>query len=175
MAPLAAGDSFPAGVVFSHIPWSEEKGDIKSCGMPVSYEASSLWADKKVVLVSVPVLTLLAGTTGAFTPTCSASHLPGFLAKLSELKAKGADIVAFLAYNDAFVMSAWGKANGVTGEDVLFLSDPEAKFSKDSAWTLGDRTGRYAMIIDHGKVTYAENEPGREVTVSGADAVLSKL
>ncbi|KAI1909997.1 peroxiredoxin type-2 [Ophidiomyces ophidiicola] len=171
MAPLAAGDSFPAGVVFSHIPWSEEKGDIKSCGMPVSYEASSLWADKKVVLVSVPG----ASSPDQFLTLNSLNHLPGFLAKLSELKAKGADIVAFLAYNDAFVMSAWGKANGVTGEDVLFLSDPEAKFSKDSAWTLGDRTGRYAMIIDHGKVTYAENEPGREVTVSGADAVLSKL
>ncbi|KAI2342341.1 peroxiredoxin type-2 [Ophidiomyces ophidiicola] len=171
MAPLAAGDSFPAGVVFSHIPWSEEKGDIKSCGMPVSYEASSLWADKKVVLVSVPG----ASSPDQFLTLNSLNHLPEFLAKLSELKAKGADIVAFLAYNDAFVMSAWGKANGVTGEDVLFLSDPEAKFSKDSAWTLGDRTGRYAMIIDHGKVTYAENEPGREVTVSGADAVLSKL
>ncbi|KMP02898.1 peroxisomal matrix protein [Coccidioides immitis RMSCC 2394] len=142
MASLKAGDSFPSDVVFS------------------------CWADKKVVLFSLP---------GAFTPTCSASHLPGYIQKLPQLKEKGVDVVAVLAFNDAWVMSAWGKANGVTGDDILFLSDPEAKFSKSIGWNAGERTGRYAIIIDHGKVTYAEIEPGREVTVSGADAVFSKL
>nr|AVH85517.1 rCPA1 [synthetic construct] len=166
MASLKAGDSFPSDVVFSYIPWTPDNKDIKACGMPQNYEASKLWADKKVVLFSLP---------GAFTPTCSASHLPGYIQKLPQLKEKGVDVVAVLAFNDAWVMSAWGKANGVTGDDILFLSDPEAKFSKSIGWNAGERTGRYAMIIDHGQVTYAEIEPGREVTVSGADAVISKL
>ncbi|WEW56742.1 peroxiredoxin type-2 [Emydomyces testavorans] len=166
MAPVKAGDSFPSDVVFSYVPWSKEKDSIKACGTIENYDASKLWADKKVVLVSVP---------GAFTPTCSANHLPGYIQKLPQLKEKGVDIVAFIAFNDAWVMSAWGKANDITGDDILFLSDPEAKFSKSIGWTAGDRTARYAMVIDHGKVTYAEKEPAREVTVSGVDAVLSKL
>ncbi|EER36795.1 conserved hypothetical protein [Histoplasma capsulatum var. duboisii H88] len=166
MAPLKAGDSFPADVKFSYIPWSEEKGDITTCGIPQTYDASMEWADKKVVLFAVP---------GAFTPSCSASHLPGYIKNLKNLRAKGVDVVAVLASNDAFVMSAWGKANMVTGNDILFLSDPDAAFSKSIGWTMGERTARYALIIDHGKVTYAEKEPGRDVTVSSAEAVLSKL
>ncbi|KAG5288176.1 allergen Asp F3 [Histoplasma ohiense] len=166
MSPLKAGDSFPADVKFSYIPWSEEKGDITACGIPQTYDASKEWADKKVVLFAVP---------GAFTPSCSASHLPGYIKNLQNLRAKGVDVVAVLASNDAFVMSAWGKANMVTGNDILFLSDPDAAFSKSIGWTMGERTARYALIIDHGKVTYAEKEPGRDVTVSSAEAVLSKL
>ncbi|EEH06313.1 allergen Asp F3 [Histoplasma capsulatum G186AR] len=166
MAPLKAGDSFPADVKFSYIPWSEEKGDITACGVPRTYDASKEWADKKVVLFAVP---------GAFTPSCSASHLPGYIKNLQKLRAKGVDVVAVLASNDAFVMSAWGKANMVTGNDILFLSDPDAAFSKSIGWTMGERTARYALILDHGKVTYAEKEPGRDVTVSSAEAVLSKL
>ncbi|EDN06658.1 allergen Asp F3 [Histoplasma capsulatum] len=166
MAPLKAGDSFPADVKFSYIPWSEEKGDITACGIPQTYDASKEWADKKVVLFAVP---------GAFTPSCSASHLPGYIKNLQNLRAKGVDVVAVLASNDAFVMSAWGKANMVTGNDILFLSDPDAGFSKSIGWTMGERTARYALIIDHGKVIYAEKEPGRDVTVSSAEAVLYKL
>jgi len=77
------------------------------------------------------------------------------------------DIVAVLATNDAWVMSAWGKVNGIKDE-ILFLSDTDAKFSKSIGWDRdeGRRTARYAMIIDHGKVVYAEKEPGRDVTVS---------
>ena len=63
-------------------------------------------------------------------------------------------------------MSAWGKANGIKNDDIFFFSDPETKFSKSIGWNMGDRTARYAMIIDHGKVVYAEKEPGREVSVS---------
>ena len=96
---------------------------------------------------------------GAFTPVCSARHVPEYVEKLPELKAKGVDVVAVLAYNDAFVMSAWGKANGVKNDDILFLSDPDAKFSKSIGWTeAGGRTGRYGVILDHGKVTYAARE-----------------
>jgi alkyl hydroperoxide reductase 1 len=124
--------------------------------MPQNYKASQEWKDKKVVLFAVP---------GAFTPGCSARHLPPYIEKLQEIKGKGVDIVAVVAFNDAWVMSAWGKANGVKDE-ILFMSDVETKFSKKIGWTMGERTARYAMIIDNGKIVYAEKEPGREVTVS---------
>jgi len=156
----------PSGLTFSYIPYTAENSDIKACGIPITYDASKEWADKKVVLFSVP---------GAFTPTCSASHLPGYIENLPKLKSKGVDVVAVVAYNDAFVMSAWAKANGIKNDDILFLSDGGAEFSKKLGWTMGERTGRYALIIDNGKIVYAENEPGRGVTVSGAEAVLAKL
>ncbi|KIW70719.1 hypothetical protein, variant [Phialophora macrospora] len=165
MSGLKVGDQFPDDVVFSYIPYTPESADITSCGIPQNYNASKEWADKKVVLFAVP---------GAFTPGCSVKHLPGYIQALQDLKGKSVDIVAVLAYNDAFVMSAWGKANGIKDE-ILFLSDPETKFSKSIGWTLGERTARYAIVIDHGKIVYAEKEPGRDVTVSGAQAVLSKL
>ncbi|KAA6413895.1 MAG: allergen Asp F3 [Lasallia pustulata] len=167
MTELKAGDSFPDGVVFSYVPYTEEKGDITACGIPQNYNASKEFANKKVVLFAVP---------GAFTPGCSARHLPGFIDHLSELRAKGVDLVVVIAFNDAWVMSAWGKANNIKGDDILFMSDPGTKFSKSIGWTMGERTGRYALVIDHGKITYAERETsGGEVTVSGADAVLAKL
>jgi alkyl hydroperoxide reductase 1 len=101
---------------------------------------------------------------GAFTPVCSAAHVPGYIDNLPALRAKGVDVVAVLAYNDAYVMSAWGKANGVTGDDILFLSDPEAKFSKSIGWADDEgRTYRYAIIIDHGKVTFAKKERSKNV------------
>ncbi|RQM06550.1 hypothetical protein DH86_00003251 [Scytalidium sp. 3C] len=90
-------------------------------------------------------------------------------------KEKGVDVVAVLAFNDAFVMSAWGKANNIKDDSLLFLSDAGAAFSKRLGWTQGERTARYALIIDHGKIVYAEKEPVRGVTVSGAEAVLAKL
>jgi alkyl hydroperoxide reductase 1 len=111
--------------------------------------------------------------------------LPSYIENLKALKAKGVDQVACIASNDAFVMSAWGKANGVQGNDIvslstfrvpklstnehyqLFLSDPDLKFSKSIGWLRGaDRTERYAIVIDHGKVIYAAVEPGKDVTVS---------
>nr|XP_036587234.1 peroxisomal matrix protein [Colletotrichum truncatum]KAF6797965.1 peroxisomal matrix protein [Colletotrichum truncatum] len=135
--------------------------------IPINYDASAEWANKKVVVFAVP---------GAFTPGCSARHLPGYIEKLGELKAKGADVVACIAYNDPFVMSAWSKANNIKNDDILFLSDTELAFSKKLGWTLGERTARYALIIDHGKITYAQKEEApKEVSVSGADAVLAKL
>ncbi|TGO28565.1 hypothetical protein BPAE_0026g00550 [Botrytis paeoniae] len=166
-ATLKLGDSLPEGVKFGWIPPTPENADIKACGMPIIYNASKEWANKKVVIFSLP---------GAFTPTCSASHLPGYIANLPALREKGVDVVATIAYNDPFVMSAWGKANGIHNEDILFLSDNQCAFSKLLGWTDGERTGRYALIIDNGKIVYAEKEPGKgEVTVSGAEAVLSKL
>ncbi|KAL3476491.1 Redoxin [Aspergillus californicus] len=167
MAPLKPGDSFPSDVAFQYIPWSDDSADVTSCGIPIKYAASKEWADKKVVLFSVP---------GAFTPTCSVNHLPGYITSLPQLKEKGVQVVAVLASNDPFVMSAWGKANKVTGDDILFLSDPDARFSNSIGWANAGRTGRFAIIIDHGKVTYADIETERgAVKVSGADTVLANL
>jgi alkyl hydroperoxide reductase 1 len=140
MADLKVGDTLPAGITFSYIPYTEDKGDITACGIPINYDASkglppllspllpiisvpqpyyllprtqltqTEWANKKVVLFSVP---------GAFTPGCSAKHLPGYITNLSALKSKDVDVIACLAYNDAFVMSAWGKANNIKGDDIV--------------------------------------------------------
>lgn len=166
MPELKVGDSFPEGITFTYIPYTPANGDIKSCGIPIQYNASKEWANKKVVVFSVP---------GAFTPSCSASHLPGYIEKLPELKKKGVDVVATIAYNDAWVMSAWGKANGVKDDSILFLTDDGAKFSTSIGWNAGERTARYAFVLDHGKVIYAEKEPGRDVSVSSAEAVLAKI
>ncbi|OOF96829.1 hypothetical protein ASPCADRAFT_206971 [Aspergillus carbonarius ITEM 5010] len=164
---LKPGDYFPSDVVFQYIPWTEESGEITACGIPINYNASKEWADKKVVLFSVP---------GAFTPTCSINHVPGYIQNLPQLKEKGVQVVAVIASNDSYVMSAWGKANNVKGDDILFLSDPDARFSNTIGWANGGRTGRFAIIIDHGKVTYAQIETERGVVkVSGADAVLAHL
>ncbi|KAF2017446.1 AhpC/TSA family protein-like protein [Aaosphaeria arxii CBS 175.79] len=167
MAPLQVGDGFPEGVKFDWVPIIDS--DPKTCGRPQEYDASKEWKGKKVVLFSVP---------GAFTPSCQANHLPGYIAKLGEFKSKGVDVVAVIASNDAWVMNAWGKINGIQGDDILFLSDTKSGLSKNHGWSAGpDRNGRWAIAIGtDGKIVYADHEesPG-QVTVSGADAVLAKL
>ncbi|KAG7291820.1 hypothetical protein NEMBOFW57_001841 [Staphylotrichum longicolle] len=148
MAPLTPGSPFPEGVSFTYVHPTE-------------------FQNKKVVLVAVP---------GAFTPTCQEQHITSYLANLDQLKAKGVDAVIFIAYNDAFVMSAWGKANGVKDESILFMSDANAEFSRSIGWTNGERTGRYAIVVDHGKVVYAEADTTRgSIAHSGAEGVLAKL
>lgn len=131
-----------------------------------------LFAGKKVVLFAVP---------GAFTPTCSDVHLPGFIDRVEEIKGKGADTVACVAVNDAFVLSAWRKARGIP-EDIVLLSDGNGDFAQAmgltldiSAFGMGTRSARYAAIVDDGRVTYLGVEPGREVGVSSAEAVLENL
>ncbi|ETS76231.1 peroxiredoxin pmp20 [Pestalotiopsis fici W106-1] len=167
MAPLKAGDDFPEGVTFTYIPPAPETSEFSACGMPIKYNASKEFKNKKVVLFALP---------GAFTPTCSASHVPGYIAKFPELKAKGVDQVICLAYNDPFVMSGWGKANGVKDESIVFASDEGTAFSKEYGWVEGERTNRYGMIIDHGKVIYSEVEPHLQAQeVSTADAALKVL
>ncbi|KAK1060483.1 hypothetical protein LTR12_000426 [Friedmanniomyces endolithicus] len=168
-APLKAGDQFPEGVKFEWAPITDP--DPKACGMPQDYNASEEFKGKKVVLVSVP---------GAFTPGCQAHHIPPYLNQYSKLASKGVDLVVIIAFNDSWVMSAWGKVNGVTKDSkVLFMSDTKTKFSEQIGWMagMGERNGRWAMIIEKdGKISYAETEKSpREVTVSGADAILSKL
>jgi alkyl hydroperoxide reductase 1 len=166
MSGIKAGDSFPEGVTFNYVPATPDTGDVTVCGRPQPYDASKEFKDKKVVLFSVP---------GAFTGTCSAQHLPGFIKALPELHAKGVDQVICIAFNDPFVMSGWGKAYGFKDNSIILATDDEAKFSKSIGWTMGPRTARYAIIIDHGKVTYAEREAPGELSASSAETVLSKL
>lgn len=131
-----------------------------------------LFAGKKVVLFAVP---------GAFTPTCSDDHLPGFLAHHGELIAKGVDLIACTAVNDHFVMRAWAKDRGV-GDQLLMLADGNGDLARAcdlaidlSRAGLGTRSKRYAMVLEDGAVRYLGVEPAPGVTVSGAQAVLEAL
>ncbi len=131
-----------------------------------------LFKGKKVVLFSVP---------GAFTPTCSAKHLPGFVQNLDALKAKGVDTVACMAVNDAFVMQAWAKSQDVP-DDVLMLADGNGAFAKAlglemdaSAFGMGLRSKRFALVADDGVVKHLAVEAPGEFKVSAADAVLAAL
>ena len=127
-------------------------------------------------------LVVLFGLPGAFTRTCSANHLPGFVRAADALKAKGVDSIGCVSVNDAFVMDAWGKDRGV-GDRVLMLADGSGEFTAAigltqdmSARGFGVRSRRYAMIVEDRVVKSLEVETGRGVVgVSGADAVLAKL
>jgi alkyl hydroperoxide reductase 1 len=170
---LSAGNEFPKGVNFHYVPFVPEQKDVLACGIPIGYNVDKELAGKKVVIVAVP---------GAFTPTCTANHIPPYINKAAEFKAKGVDQIIVLSANDPFVQAAWGKALGNKDNYVIFAADGNAAFSKSIGYSLdltdkgfGLRTGRYALIIDNGKVTYAEAEPGADVTVSSAEAVLAKL
>ena len=139
---------------------------------PKPVSLTELSAGKKVVLFAVP---------GAFTPTCSVQHLPGFLEKKSELKDKGVDIVACISVNDPFVMQAWGEDRKV-GDDLLMLSDGNGEFTAaiglemdGSGFGLGTRSQRYAMVIDDGVVSILNVESGPGLDVSSAETILKQL
>jgi peroxiredoxin len=139
---------------------------------PKSVQSAEVLGKGRVVLFGVP---------GAFTPTCSDYHLPGFVLRAEDLKAKGVGTIACVAVNDAFVMGAWGEARGV-GDSVLLLADGSADFTKAmglefdlSAAGLGTRSRRYAMVLQDGVVTDLAVEQGPGLDVSSADAVLAKL
>jgi len=126
---------------------------------------------KKVALFSVP---------GAFTPTCSAKHLPGYVEKAAELKAKGVDEIACTAVNDAFVMKHWGAANG--SDDVTMLADGNGDFVKalglvmdGTGFGMGLRGQRFSMIVDDGKVSELNVEGPGEFKVSAAEFMLDQL
>lgn len=138
---------------------------------PQAVTTKELFSGKKVVLFAVP---------GAFTPTCSAAHLPGFVVNADEIKAKGADTIACVAVNDVFVMDAWGKAHNA--EALVMLADGSAELTKALGLTfdltargLGVRSHRYAMIVDDGVIqTLLVDEPGK-FEVSGAAEILKRL
>jgi glutaredoxin/glutathione-dependent peroxiredoxin len=135
-------------------------------------KTDELFHGKKVVLFALP---------GAFTPTCSAKHLPGFVTHADAIRKKGVDSIACLSVNDAFVMDAWGKAQNV-GEKVLMLADGNAEFSKAVGLTMdgtnygmGTRASRYAMVIDNGVVKALNVEAPGAFEVSSAESVLKAL
>ena len=124
---------------------------------------------------------VLFAVPGAFTPTCSVQHLPGFVTNAVNLKEKGVDVVACISVNDPFVMGAWGKDRSA-GEEVLMLADGNAEFTSavglemdGSGFGLGKRSQRYAMIIDDGVVSTLNVESGPSVDVSSAEAILAAL
>ncbi len=127
---------------------------------------------RKVVLFAVP---------GAFTPTCSMNHLPGFVAAFDAIKAKGVDTIACTSVNDVHVMNAWAKASGADGK-ILMLADGNAAFAKavglekDLAVAgMGLRSSRYSMIVDNGVVKTLNVEEKSGVNVSGAETILEQL
>jgi len=140
---------------------------------PAPLQTGDILGSGKVVLFAVP---------GAFTPTCSDHHLPSFIARNEDLRAKGVDTIACISVNDAFVMGAWGEAQGV-GEGVLMLADGNGDFAEavglvmdGSGFGLGSRSQRYAMIIDNGVVSLLNLETASgSIEQSGAEAILAAL
>ncbi len=139
---------------------------------PEAVTTEELFKGKTVVLFGLP---------GAFTPTCSAKHLPGFVDKAEQIKAKGVDTIACLSVNDAFVMDAWGKDQGV-GDKVLMLADGNAELTKAMGLELdlmdrgfGVRSQRYAMIVKDGVVTLLNREEPGAFDLSSAETILKAL
>jgi len=139
---------------------------------PETITTEQLFSGKKVVLFAVP---------GAFTPTCSAKHLPGFVEKADAIKAKGVDTIACLAVNDAFVMSAWGKSASADGK-VLMLADGNCEYTRAlglemdaSKFGMGQRSQRFSMIVDDGVVKQLNVEPPGAFGVSSAETILQQL
>jgi peroxiredoxin len=158
---IQVGDSIPAAKLM--------QGTAEG---PKEISTEELFGGKTVVLFGVP---------GAFTPTCSAKHLPGFVTQYDALKAKGADVVACMAVNDAFVMGAWGKDQGV-GDKVVMIADGSAELTKKlgleldlTARGLGIRSQRFALIAKNGKVTHVAVEAPGAFEVSKAESVLAAL
>ncbi|HEV2550494.1 MAG TPA: peroxiredoxin [Stellaceae bacterium] len=158
---IKVGDKVPAVKVKQMTP--EGMKDI---------DTGEFFKGKKVVLFALP---------GAFTPTCSAKHLPGFVEKAAEIKGKGVAAIACLSVNDAFVMNAWGKEQKADGK-VQMLADGNGDFTRamgleldGSGYGLGKRSQRYAMIVDDGTVKMLNVEKPGSFEVSSADAVLKAL
>lgn len=132
--------------------------------------ARQLFANKKVLLFGLP---------GAFTPTCSAAHLPGYVVLADEITSQGVDMIACLSVNDGFVMRAWGEQQNA--EKITLLADLGAVFTRalglgeDRPDLGGVRSQRYAMIIDHGKVTHLNVEQPKQFEVSDAKTMLALL
>ena len=151
----------------------EAKFRVMTAEGPAVKTTDDVFKGKKVVLFAVP---------GAFTPTCTKNHLPGFLNNADAIKAKGVDTIAVTGVNDVFVMDAWKKASGAEGK-IEFLADGSADFAKAidlsldaSAMGLGTRSKRYSMLVDNGvvKSLNIEEAPGK-ADVSGAENLMKQL
>lgn len=157
---IKKGDKIPAAK-FTHM----------TADGPKEITSDELFGGKKVLLFALP---------GAFTPTCSAAHLPGFVANADKIKAKGVDDIVCLSVNDAFVMDAWGKSQNA--DEIHMVADGNGDFAKAvglvldlTARGLGVRSQRYAMIVDDGTVTDVAVEAPGKFEVSGAEAMMAKL
>lgn len=158
---IAIGDKMPEG-----------RFDVMTGDGPGTLSTNELFAGKKVVLVSVP---------GAFTPTCSMNHLPGYVALADELAAKGVDTVACMAVNDLFVMSAWGEDREVE-DKVLMLADGNGDYTRAlgleldaRSFGMGMRGQRFAIVVDDGVATHLAVEAPATFEVSKAEAILAVL
>ena len=158
---IKAGDRMPSGTLKT-----------MTRDGPQNVSTDELFKGKKVVLFSVP---------GAFTPTCDAKHLPGFVQSAGELKAKGVDTIACMAVNDVFVMNAWGKHSNV-GDNVLMLADGNGDYAKalgleldGRGFGMGMRGQRFAVVVQDGVAKSVFVEAPREFKVSAADHVLANL
>lgn len=150
----------------------DTKFGIMTADGPSQISTADAFAGKTVALFAVP---------GAFTPTCSAKHLPGFVQKAEELKAKGVDAIACTSVNDVFVMGAWGKDQGA-GEDVMMLADGNGEFAKavgltmdGSGFGMGTRSQRYSMLVEDGVVKQLNVEQPGDFRVSTAEHMLTQL
>ncbi|KAF9927985.1 hypothetical protein FBU30_002729 [Linnemannia zychae] len=169
MAVIQVGDNLP-DVTLKCCPYDPTLQN--ACGIPQDLKISSL-KGKKVVIFGVP---------GAFTPTCSNTHLPDFRKRYDELLAKGVDQVICLSTADAFVMDAWGKWTN-TNDKIIMAADGNGEFVSHTGLVQdlrkigfgAVRAMRFALIADNLKVTYVGVEDGPGVTVSGVDAVLAEL
>jgi glutaredoxin/glutathione-dependent peroxiredoxin len=150
------------------------EGKFKTMGEkgPQDLTTAQLFDGKRVVLFSVP---------GAFTPTCDAKHLPGYLELAEKLRAKGIDTIACMAVNDVFVMNAWGKASNVAGK-VLMLADGNGDYARalgleldGKGFGMGMRGQRFAIVVDNGVAKQVDIEAPGQFKVSAAEAVLAKL
>jgi peroxiredoxin len=158
---IKPGDRMPAGTL-----------KVMTSDGPKDITTDQLFKGKKVVLFSVP---------GAFTPTCDAKHLPGFVQLADQLKAKGVDTIACMAVNDVFVMNAWGKASNV-GDKVMMLADGNGEYAKAlglemdaRGFGMGTRGQRFAVVVEDGVAKQVNVEAPREFKVSAAEHVLSQL
>jgi peroxiredoxin len=158
---IQAGERLPAG-----------KFRVMGKDGPQELSSDALFAGKRVVLFAVP---------GAFTPTCSARHLPGFLELADQLRARGVDTIACLAVNDVFVMNAWGKSAGVA-DQIVMLADGNGDFVRALGLELdargsgmGQRARRFAIVAQDGVVQQLHVEAPGEFKVSSAQHVLTQL
>jgi peroxiredoxin len=158
---IKVGDRMPSGTFKTMTPDG-----------PKDLTTDELFKGKKVVLFSVP---------GAFTPTCDAKHLPGFVENAAQIKAKGIDTIACMAVNDVFVMNAWGKSSNV-GDKVLMLADGNGEYAKAlglemdaRGFGLGMRGQRFALVVEDGVAKQVHIEAPKEFKVSAADYILGQL
>lgn len=165
---IKIGDHLPAGKLAEYV---EIEGNGCAIG-PNTFDVATLTAGKKIAIFGLP---------GAYTPTCSAQHVPGYVAHAAALKAKGVDEIWCISVNDAFVMGAWGRDQKATGI-VRMMGDGNADYSKAlgldadfSKFGMGTRSQRYSMLVENGVVTQLNVEAGGKFEVSNVETLLTQL